>query len=405
MLYRIEIENFYSIRDRQIVDLRVAANAPDTPGRFAPVWPGSEERVPKTIAIFGANASGKSTVLRAISFLANFVLHTFNAPPTQRFLFDRFNDFAAFAEPARFAVELSGLVDLSQPAEPGAPECRYRYELEIGGKATEQPRVLRETLYYWPNADGRRRYLFRREEDGTVDASEAFGLTPFKQSLQTVLRSNASVISTLYQLKHQPATIIWESVATLRSNILIERAEYSDEVMLQQYATNPLQLQLVNREIARIDLGIKQINVVHDEGRPSFQFVHDHLAVPMPLYLESTGTRQFLKLYPIFSNALETGGVALIDDMDAFIHPMVLPEILRWFHDPERNPKNAQLWMTCHSASLLDTLVKEEVVFTEKDAVGRTSIFALRDIKGIRRVDNFYKKYLSGVLGAVPQIG
>ena len=57
----------------------------------------------------------------------------------------------------------------------------------------------------------------------------------------------------------------------------------------------------------------------------------------------------------------------LLDEMDASIHPIVLPEILRWFHDPKRNPANAQLWITCHNASLLDTLVKEEVLFTEKD--------------------------------------
>ena len=56
----------YSIREPQVIDLRVAANVPDVPGRFAPVWLGSEERAPKTIAIFGANASGKSTVLKIV---------------------------------------------------------------------------------------------------------------------------------------------------------------------------------------------------------------------------------------------------------------------------------------------------------------------------------------------------
>ncbi|MER8437366.1 ATP-binding protein [Mesorhizobium sp. M1312] len=206
-------------------------------------------------------------------------------------------------------------------------------------------------------------------------------------------------------MKHQQATRIWEGVATVISNIFIEHAEVSDELMIQQYATNPLQLQLVNREIARIDLGIKQVNVVQDQGRPSFQFVHDNLAVPMPLHLESAGTRHFLKLYPMIAQVLATGGVALIDEMDASIHPLVLPEILRWFHDRERNPLNAQLWMTCHNASLLDSLVKEEILFTEKDSAGRTTVYGMSDIKGIRREDNFYRKYLSGVFGAVPQIG
>jgi hypothetical protein len=405
VLYRVEVENFYSIREPQVIDLRVAANAPDTPGRFAPVWPGSEERAPKTVAIFGANASGKSTVLKIVAFLANFLLHSFAAPPTQRIMFDRFNDAEAFGQPTRLTVELGGLLDLSGPNDPGAPMCRYRYELEIGGSATEQARVTRESLFFWPERNGRRRALFHRREDGTVNAEKPFGLAPFKASLQTVLRPNASVISTLYQLKHPQATRIWEGVSSVISNIFIERVEATDDQMMQTYVQVPTRLQLLNREISRIDLGIKEVQIAQGSGGPFFQFLHDSLAVPMPLHLESAGTRHFVKLYPLIAQVLSTGGVLLLDEMDASIHPMVLPEILSWFRDPQRNPANAQLWMTCHNASLLDTLVKEEVLFTEKDSAGRTSIYGLTEIEGVRREDNFYKKYLSGLFGAVPQIG
>ena len=405
MLYRVEVENFYSIREPQVIDLRVAANVPDIPGRFAPAWAGSRERVPKTIAIFGANASGKSTVLKIVAFLSNFILHSFAAQPTQRIMFDRFNDVEAFGKPARFAVELGALIDLSGPSSPNPPTCRYRYELEIGGPANEQAHVIRESLFYWPERNGKRQALFQRRHNGTVSAPERFHLGPFKASLQTVLRPNASVISTLYQLKHPQATRIWEAVSTVISNIFIERAEVSDALMAKNYAQFPTQLQLLNREISRIDLGVKEVHIVQGSGGPIFQFVHDNLAVPMPLYLESAGTRQFVKLYPMIAQVLSTGGVLLLDEMDASIHPMVLPEILRWFHNPQRNPADAQLWITCHNASLLDTLVKEEVLFTQKDSAGGTSIFGLTDIAGVRREDNFYKKYLSGLLGAVPQIG
>ena len=210
--------------------------------------------------------------------------------------------------------------------------CRYRYELEIGGLASEQARVTRESLFYWPERNGKRRALFHRRGDGTVDAAKPFGLGPFKASLQTVLRPNASVISTLYQLKHPQATRIWESVSTAISNIFIERAEESDDQMVQNYARFPMRLQLLNREISRIDLGIKEVQIAQGSGGPYFQFIHDNLAVPMPLYLESAGTRQFVKLYPMIVQVLSTGGVLLLDEMDASIHPMVLPEILRWFH-------------------------------------------------------------------------
>jgi predicted ATPase len=103
--------------------------------------------------------------------------------------------------------------------------------------------------------------------------------------------------------------------------------------------------------------------------------------------------------------ARRSGGIAVIDEMDSAIHPSLLPEILRWFHDPKDNPLNAQLWFSGHSASLLEELKKEEIFFTEKDQQGRTRIYGLADIESVRRSDNFYQKYLGGVYGAVPRIG
>ena len=66
MIHRLEIENFYSIRETQVIDLRIGAKVPDEEGRFGRDHDGSGERVPKTVAFFGANASGKSNVLRAL---------------------------------------------------------------------------------------------------------------------------------------------------------------------------------------------------------------------------------------------------------------------------------------------------------------------------------------------------
>jgi uncharacterized protein len=66
MLYRLEIENFYSIRDLQVLDLRIPKITQEYPERFAPIYDGADEQVPKVVAVFGANGSGKSTVLKAI---------------------------------------------------------------------------------------------------------------------------------------------------------------------------------------------------------------------------------------------------------------------------------------------------------------------------------------------------
>jgi predicted ATPase len=110
-------------------------------------------------------------------------------------------------------------------------------------------------------------------------------------------------------------------------------------------------------------------------------------------------------MFPILDAALNSGGIVVIDEMDAAIHPLVLPELIRWFHDAQgRNELNGQLWLSCHSASLLDDLTKEEIVICEKDRQGRSSVHSLMDVK-VRRDDNHYRKYLSGIYGGVPIIG
>lgn len=404
MLYSLDIENFYSIRERQVIDLRAAGNAPDTPERLAPIWAGSKERAPKVVAIFGPNASGKSTVLRALSFVAWFVRDSFSIAPGARLPYERFNDEASLAAPTRLSVSLAGLADLESD-DPNGPQCRYAYEVTLGGAAGQAQEVLAEAIYYWPPDTGRKVRLFERDRYGKVTAASAFGLSGYRQALEKVLRPNASVISTLAQLKHPFATSIWQAASLVISNILIEKQDGLEDQMVRHYASNPALVDALNREIERIDLGIKAMRLESGPNGPIALFTHEGHDGPMPLVLESHGTRMFLRIYPIILQALETGGLAVIDELDTAIHPLVLPEILRWFHDPERNPHDAQLWMTCHNASLLEELIKEEVLFCTKDRRGRTEVYTLRDVQSVRRDDNYYRKYLSGTYGAVPQIG
>jgi AAA15 family ATPase/GTPase len=125
----------------------------------------------------------------------------------------------------------------------------------------------------------------------------------------------------------------------------------------------------------------------------------------MPWLLESHGTRAFIKMFPLIVHALDSGGLAAIDEMDAAIHPVVLPQLVRWFYDTvSRNKFHAQLWLSCHSASLLDDLRKEEIVICEKDRHGRSRVYSVMNVKA-RRDENHYRKYLSGAYGGVPLLG
>ncbi|MER2263818.1 AAA family ATPase [Methylobacterium oxalidis] len=402
MLYRVEIENFYSIRDRQVIDLRARASADDD-GRLAPVWPGAQERAPKVVALYGANASGKSNVLKALSFVRWFLDSSFSAPRGQPLPFQRFNDPECLQAPMRIAIHAGGPEDITRGGDPDAPYCGYAYEVVIGG--SDSVSVMRESLHYRPARARRQIRLFERQADGTVRADKAFGLGGYRQALEKVLRPDASAVATLVQLDHPYAAAIAGLVARVNGNIFLERVDETDAGTERFYVENPVFVEAFNKEVQRIDLGVRALEVHAGPQGPIALFRHRGLAMPMPLLFQSHGTRQFLKLYPLLFAALDRGGIAVMDELDAAIHPMVLPELVRWFYDPDRNPHDAQLWMSCHSASLLEDLSKEEVFFCEKDERGRTEVYGLADIAGLGRRDNFYRKYLGGAFGAVPQIG
>jgi hypothetical protein len=265
--------------------------------------------------------------------------------------------------------------------------------------------VASEALFFWPRGSGRRIKLFERGGHGEVTAGPAFALGGFAQPLEKILRPSASVISTLAQLNHPVAQSIRAEAAKIRGNVFLGKKEYNDDDVIRHYAQTPGLTVSLNREISRFDLGIESMTIDNGPSGPRAHFVHPGFAGTIGMASESHGTRQFIKLYPFLLTALEAGGVVVLDELDTAIHPLLLPEILRWFHDADRNPHHAQLWMTCHNPSLLEDLIKEEILFCEKDRRGATAIFGLSDIQAVRRTDNYYRKYLAGMFGAVPHIG
>jgi AAA domain, putative AbiEii toxin, Type IV TA system len=404
VLHRLEIANFYSIREPQVIDLVAAQNAPDVPGRLAPVWPGATERAPKVVAVFGANAAGKSNVLKALAFLAVFVRDSFQFRPGDGLLYARFNDEEMLSKPTRLALHASGAADGSPDPviKSDMRHCRYTYELSLGGPPTEPQRVLHEALYYWP---GRAR-RFERDAEGRVRAGKDFGLSDgYRKPLDTILRPNASVISTLAQIRHPLSELLRESTTRAYGNIFVQTEAINEVAVARDYATTQGLLERLNCHLERLDLGIKAMHLQQTINGPITQFEHRGLAGLSPAVMESHGTRQFVAMFPIIERTLANAGVAIIDELDQSIHPLVLPEIIRWFHDPERNPNDAQLWMTCQNASLLEELTKEEIIFCDKDERGRTSVYRLADVPAVRRDDNYYRKYLGGVYGAVPHLG
>lgn len=403
MIYRLEIENFYSVRERQVIDLTVGKKVPDEPGRLVPVHDGAEDRAPQVVAIYGANASGKSNVLRAIAFLSWFVRFSFQHPVKMDLPYRKFETRAKIHAPTRLSVTFAGL---EEPLKLGAAKtCPYLYVLELSSRDQEGDRILSESLHYRPSGASRFIRVFERDEARSVKAAPWVGLGRELSVLESILRPDASVISTLGQLNNALALTLIRSANAIKTNILMTKFESDDLGLFTAYWQNSELLDALNRDIKRIDLGVDQVQILAENGAPVASFTHTGLDGPIGMLFESHGTQQFVRIYPILYWALAEGGIAVIDELDVAIHPSVLPEILRWFSDPDRNPHGAQLWMSCHAVSLLDGVLKEEVLICEKRADGATQVYGLGDIKGIRRDENFLQNYLGGVYGGIPSIG
>ena len=404
MLRKISIENFYSIKDKQVLDLAVPTNAPDLPC-FAINKEISATRIPKVVSIFGANASGKTTVLRALGFLKWFLTDSFNQPPTQNLPLMPFADTESHVGVSRFEVEFDGeFIEDNKP-------CIYRFSLELTHslgyksplKQRLSPIVESESLYFAP--EGKFRRLFHREREQIKDSPEF--RVKLKDYPPQTFRENASVIPTLVQYNHAISKAFTSVLNTVFTNVsILQKCDPDLNDVIDIYMSDNEVFKELNSNIRMLDLGIEKVVISTNHNNvPMPLFKHSGLNSELIFGLESHGTQKFFKLFPLISYTLETGGLLVLDEIDNDIHPALMPEIIGWFHDERTNPHNAQLFMACHNASLLEHLEKEEIYFTEKTPEGRTQVYGLKDITGVRRVDNFYKKYLGGLLGAVPNIG
>ena len=119
---------------------------------------------------------------------------------------------------------------------------------------------------------------------------------------------------------------------------------------------------------------------------------------------ESNGTQAAYILLAKILPALEHGGITIIDEMEANLHPDMINAMLNLIMDSERNPHNAQIIFTCHAHEILNDVQKDQVLFIEKDPDGFSEAWRLGDMKGVRRDDNLYAKYRAGAYGAIPNL-
>ncbi len=186
----------------------------------------------------------------------------------------------------------------------------------------------------------------------------------------------------------------------LRDILLIEPED--DDDLLAQINRRSAELSKAEQERIR--------RLARREGR--VQFLHYGAVgdVMLDITDESSGTLRLLELAARGINVLERGGLFLVDEIDASLHPLLTASLVRLFGLPLINRSHAQLIFTSHDATLLGNLDGEEVLrrdevwFTEKDDDGASTLFPLAEFKPRRQGENRPRRYLNGSYGAVPEL-
>lgn len=407
MIYCVEIENFYSVRERQVIDLTVRGEPPNDSKKVVKMGENPDTWLPRIVAVFGPNASGKTNVLRAISFIDLFAMASAYGPSSNIFNYHKFGTPEKESSPTRLSISFVSNRDLLFNENHSVVEnnfiYKYIYEVEISGlDENSEERVTRESLKYISGISDKEIFIFERDENGNVEIFNEISSYNKKQTLEDVLRPSASVISTLWILNDQFAIDLVLSMGAVSTNIYETESlrNYS-----KKYFEDKELLESLNSDLERFDFGVSSVDAYEGMHEPFLNFNHDGLPDGIGLGLESQGTKRFVAIYPILRDALKKGGVAVVDEFDISLHPMILPEIVGWFEDPERNPHGAQLWITCHSITLMRNLVKEGIVICEKRRRGSSSVYSLGSVDGVRSTEDFMDGYIRGVFGGVPIIG
>lgn len=419
MLVDFTVENYRSIKepvtlsavaqkqsDRQTSQSskrkRVKSDHEIAPGYHVEGW--DIELLP-VLAIFGANASGKSNVIQALDYLLLMMAHGTQEAVTFQKLFkyvklDPFKlDSISEQKPTKF--ELRALFDNNI----------YTYSLVIN-----KNNIISENLDYALNTTKRTRRLFHRQWD---ENNKKFiwktgdDFAGAHNQLQDNIRENELFISTLVKLKVDIIQSLFNWLITswrginlgnedfdIASIIILEDADISvfNEVLektlniVQKFDTGLSRIEVKKKSDALIDYNIYAVHNTYDGNE--IQWLFDE---------ESFGTQRLFYLAFRIVLSLRIGGLIIVDELGTNIHPNIVRSIIKIFQNPKTNPKNAQLILTSHDNTLQrnNLLRRDQIWFTQKRPDQSTELYPLTDFH-VRNDLAIDKAYLDGRFGAVP---
>lgn len=413
MLVQFTVENFLSIRDKVYLSLEPSKDS-EHPENL--ITKGDYKAV-NSVAIYGANASGKSSLFKAITVALIMIRNSNNVQVTDKLPMTPFKfDFESRNKPTPF--------EFTFIAKDGR---KYIY----GFSATTE-KVVEEYLYCYNTS--KPTLLFDLNENEKPKFNRAY-----KVKLEAAYQMNTAnklflATATTWNVECTKSPFEWlaESIDTFTDvmelgGVAFEKYRIDENRKYIEFTKNLLKQADIN--ISSIEVDAKE--VVGGPALP-FQIVVQGKIIPpnegkhydveittgytvvdengektefsLTLQEESIGTQLLFFYGPLLKDAFEKGKTIVLDEIDKSMHPSLVKFIMNLFRDPDVNKNGAQLIVTTHETGILslDMFRRDQIYFTEKDSKsGVTDLYSLDEFS-VRKTENIERGYLMGRYGAIP---
>ena len=413
MLLQFYFSNYRSFEGEGILDMR-ASGSNELSSHIRNTL---NEKVLPVTAIYGANASGKSSVFEAFQFMALCVLESLSFSDD-----DKKNPYKLKVDSFKFSEsrEKPSEFEINYIDKKGKKELYYNYGFKIDNSG-----ILEEYLVSNTKTGVKRNedytYIFKREKNQKLYLDSS--IEKFRENLEISLKEKTLLVSLGAKLN------IDEFIRVRTWFINTEVINFSNS-LYGAFLENILPNNIIESEEVRknlvsfinsfddsiIDIEVEKISAIDENDKDNYRVFTIHKSdkgtstARISMNEESSGTKKMFSLYQTLLDVLEKGGVFFADELDIKLHPLLMRNILLTFTDKEKNSNNAQLIFTTHNTIYMDMdlLRRDEIWFVEKDN-GISKLYSLDDItneKGekVRKDSNYEKHYLLGNYGAIPNL-
>ena len=384
MLVQFTVENHRSIRDTAVISF--AASKDKSLEEYL-LHPDEKKALLPALALYGANAAGKSNVLHALSTMQNVVVGDASKLSKGQKL--PWEPFGGSGKPTSFEIIYiyNGV--------------RYAY-----GFSFDARKIYSEYLYHWPN--GREALVFSREE----------GQYEFRENVQEqITLSNRTPENKLYLVSSNdwnlPQTENAYKWFQEKLVFIAAQAASSSETITRIVAGDEQKARIL-KELLLADLGITNVSIKNIGKTPVITTTHRIIKedgsteyFQLQMDQESAGTQRFFARIGGWLQALEAGALLVVDEIEDSLHPLLTKRLIEMVQDSTVNTNAAQLLFTTHDAMLLDLnfFRRDQIWFAEKnDKSCTTQLYSLASFSP-RKGENIRKGYLQGRFGAIPFIG